>query len=51
MPATVSPSMIRLPHFNGATLDRHQTPTGAELADSEVGGTDFEESGDGLEEG
>ena len=30
--------------------DRYRTPTGSELADSEMGGTDWEGSGEGPEE-
>ena len=50
-PAPGPASTIRLPNSKGATPNRHQTPTGLELADSEIGGTDFEESGDGQEVG
>ena len=50
-PETPAPgplSLLCLPQ--GSTPDQHQTPTGSELADSEVGGTDLEESGDVPEE-
>ena len=45
------PPTIRLPHSKGAMPDRHQTPTGSELADREIGGTDWEGTGEELEEG
>ena len=45
------PSKIRLTHSKRATPDRYRTPTGSELADSEMGGTDWEWSGKEPEEG
>ena len=39
------PSKIGVPHSKGAMPDRYPMPTRSELADSEMGGTDWEGSG------
>ena len=45
------PSMIRLPHTKGEMPDKDLMPTKSEQVESECGGTDLEESREGLEEG